>query len=42
MTFKGGLPGFGIGAKPASQLAQCHASTLRIALARITNDFACP
>jgi hypothetical protein len=41
-TFKGGLPGLGIGAKPASQLAQCHASTFRIALARMTNDFAFP
>jgi hypothetical protein len=37
--FSGGLPGFGIGAMPASQLAQCQASALFIALALTTNVF---
>jgi hypothetical protein len=42
MTFNGGLPGLGIGAMPASQLAQCQASALRMVFARMTNDFGWP
>jgi hypothetical protein len=39
MTLSGGRPGFGIGAIPASQLAQCHAATLPMAWARMMKDF---
>jgi hypothetical protein len=39
MILSGGQPGFGIGAMPASQLAQCHACTLLMAWARIMKDF---
>jgi hypothetical protein len=42
MILSGGLPGFGMGAIPASQLAQCQASALRIVLARMMNDFGAP
>jgi hypothetical protein len=42
MILSGGLPGLGMGAIPASQLAQCQASALRIIFARMMNDFGSP
>jgi hypothetical protein len=42
IILSGGLPGLGMGAIPASQLAQCHASALRIGFARMMNDFDSP
>jgi hypothetical protein len=41
-TLSGGLPGFGIGAIPASQLAQCQAWALVMLCARMMKDFVCP
>jgi hypothetical protein len=39
---RGGRPGLGIGAIPASQLAHCQASALFITLVRMTKDFGLP
>lgn len=40
--FGGGLPGFGMGAIPASQHAQCHASALSIVFDRMRKVFDIP
>jgi hypothetical protein len=41
-TLRGAFPGLGIGARSASQHAQCHASAFRIFGERMTKDFGFP